>query len=307
MILNDEIKDTTEKSKTMEFLLSEILISDDIRINKEKLENSIQELIDSKKDIFNSFIEESISLNENITRSKNFVESKKLDSLQKFLKINKEDFSKLSSGHKTFALLQILKNSSKQHIFIDEPEKFSHPSLQHKIANIINELVKNGKYIYIVSHSPKLVSMLDFEFENLYIMNDNKNLGFKKIEFEEDIKNLIDNKIIILDQADYKTRSYYENKESLIKNILNIHKRYFINSLFTKKIYIIEGVNDLLYLNFLLSKSNNKFDEYEIFQCFGKFQMPILLKFLKALELIFLLFLIETVKKIIYIKLLIIF
>ncbi len=49
-------------------------------------------------------------------------------------------------------LLMLASKSSKDHIFLDEPEKYSHPSLLNGTAKAINDLGAAGKDDYIATH-----------------------------------------------------------------------------------------------------------------------------------------------------------
>ena len=43
-----------------------------------------------------------------------------------------------------------------------------------------------------------------------------------------------------------------------------------MNALFSSKVYIVEGINDQLFLKKLLNKSGKQFQQYSIFPCYGK-------------------------------------
>lgn len=59
----------------------------------------------------------------------------------------------------------------------------------------------------------------------------------------------------------------------MIDNIKKLHYRPFIESLFAKKVYIVEGVSDLLFVNKVLQDNSKYYDEYNIFQTYGKLHM----------------------------------
>lgn len=43
-----------------------------------------------------------------------------------------------------------------------------------------------------------------------------------------------------------------------------------MSALFSKKVYIVEGINDELFLKKLLIKTGKQYEQYNIFQCYGK-------------------------------------
>jgi len=69
-------------------------------------------------------------------------------------------------GIKSFGLLQLLNNNgylNKKYILIlDEPEVHLHPEWQLKYAKIIVELVNNGIYVVVNTHSPYMLQALKF-------------------------------------------------------------------------------------------------------------------------------------------------
>lgn len=43
-----------------------------------------------------------------------------------------------------------------------------------------------------------------------------------------------------------------------------------MNALFSSKVYIVEGINDQLFLKKVLNKAGKQFEQYSIFPCYGK-------------------------------------
>ena len=43
-----------------------------------------------------------------------------------------------------------------------------------------------------------------------------------------------------------------------------------MNALFSTKVYIVEGINDQLFLKKVLNKAGKQFEQYSIFPCYGK-------------------------------------
>lgn len=132
-----------------------------------------------------SFIEYNIDLTEKIIGAKyevNTEQKRIIENINKIIggSINFQEFSgdftfkkndgltftqnNTASGIKWFGLLQSLlasgniqKNSV---IIIDEPETHLHPKWQVEYAKIIVEMVKNGIYIVLSSHSPYMIEAL---------------------------------------------------------------------------------------------------------------------------------------------------
>ena len=79
-----------------------------------------------------------------------------------------------------------------------------------------------------------------------------------------------------------KYKSFYCEK-TLKGNIKNIYYKDFIECLFSNKVYLCEGINDKLFLLKALNADGKLFDDYYIFQTFGKFTMPIFEKIFSSL------------------------
>ncbi|MCI7702406.1 MAG: ATP-dependent endonuclease, partial [Tenericutes bacterium] len=102
---------------------------------------------------------------------------------------------------------------------------------------------------------------------NLYIFNDPEYKGPKKINFKKAVDSLPKN--INVQNLFSNSKTYYD-EEKLKSNILEIHKKEFMSALFSKKVYIVEGINDQLFLKKLLMKTGKQFEQYSIFPCYGK-------------------------------------
>lgn len=87
------------------------------------------------------------------------------------------------------------------------------------------------------------------------------------------------------DNLNKKSKSYYKNYDSLIKNIKELHYRDFFEALFSKKVYLVEGINDSLFLKKLLVKNGKQYDDYSIFQTYGKDHMFPFVSIFKSLGL----------------------
>ncbi len=76
--------------------------------------------------------------------------------------------------------------------------------------------------------------MLNIDFNNLYIFNDAEYKGSKKIDFKKAVDSL--SKAINIENLYSNSKTYYD-EEKLKSNILEIHKKEFMNALFSKKFY----------------------------------------------------------------------
>lgn len=266
IVYADEMKDTVSNSFLMEYIITELLMTDEISEAQKKYESLVDDNIKKNKSFYNDSMKEVLALN-NQKITKDVITNTPTKEYKKVVKINPDDLkNSMGSGQKLQFLLKLIEKSNKKYVFLDEPENHTHPSLLHKTAQLINNLSKE-KTIYVATHSPELLSMLEIDFNNLYIYNDTEFKGPKQIDFEKAIKSLPTG--VHIENLNNKSKTYY-NKDSLVKNILQLHKKEFMSALFSKKVYIVEGINDELFLKKLLSHFNKQYEQYNIFQCYGK-------------------------------------
>lgn len=281
ILLSDEIKDSKDETKTMEYILNELIETNIIKKRKERLEKSIDEEVQRNVDYMNNIIDSIIKYNGQI-RTKDFISKSNKKIYKGLVKINnKEVLEKMGSGQKMQFLLELVRKSSKKYIFLDEPEKYSHPSLLNVTARLINELDSKGKEIYIATHSPKLISMLNVKLEDIHIINDISH-NDKKIDFQKTVDDL--SKRIPINNLCEKEKTYYDINYCS-ENIYKTCHRDFLEALFSKKVYLCEGINDKLFLKKYLRDNNEYFDEYHILSVYGKDVMPIFIHILKQLDI----------------------
>ncbi|UWD34400.1 AAA family ATPase [Mesomycoplasma molare] len=282
ILLSDEVKDTKDETLAMEYILYELLESNNIIKNlKNELQTEINNVINQNAEHFNSMIKEVLETNKQesnqnfITVNQKGIKYKNLVSIE-----NKDFWTKTGSGQRMQLLLHLVKNSSKKYIFLDEPEKYSHPSMLNKTAKIIKQLDEDGKQVFISTHSPKLLQMLDIELSKIHIFND-ITYEPKNIKLDSIISDLSSKLSVPINNYDKKYAKYYEIKtcESMIKKI---HYKDFLECLFAEKIYMCEGINDKLFLEKYLQDNNKFYEEYSIISTYGKFSMPLFYLYLKA-------------------------
>lgn len=265
IVFADEMKDTVNNSFVMEYLIGELLDNEEISNARKTYESALDKSIEDNQKVYNEIMEEVLMLN-NKKREKNVISTTPTKEYKKIVKINSDDLkNSMGSGQKLQFLLKLIQKSNKEFIYLDEPENHTHPSLLHVTAGLINELSKT-KNICIATHSPELLNLLDIDFDNLFIFND-PNFGEpKKIDFSNAVLSPED---IHIENLNTKSKSYF-NVSSLKNNILELHKKEFMSSLFSKKVYMVEGINDELFLKKLLANYNKQYTQYSIFQCYGK-------------------------------------
>jgi len=251
-----------------------------IRARKE-FEKAIDLEISRNIGLLNKMVDETLIYNGQL-RKGDFISVTEEKQYKKLVKINSGDFfKKTGSGQRMQLILSLVKNSRKKYIFLDEPEKYSHPSMLNITAKIINDLNDNGKDIYIATHSPKLLSMLNISLNDIVVINDSSHIE-KKLEFDTIINKLI--KVLPIDNFGKKEKSYYDIK-TCEENIKRINYREFLESLFTKQVYLCEGINDKLFLQKYLHDNARDFDDYFILPVYGKYLLPLFIELFKKLSI----------------------
>lgn len=267
LVFADEMKDTVNNSFVMEYLVQELLENDKINEARKAYEDALDEAINDNQNQYNSVMEKVLKLN-NQTRTRDVIRPTPTKEYKKIVKIDSTDLkNKMGSGQKLQFILELIKNSSKKYVFLDEPENHTHPSLLHHTARLINELSKDRE-VCLATHSIELLNMLDIDFDHLYIFNDSDNYIPKRINFDSAIRL---NDDIHIENMYNKCKTYY-NKEQLKKNILELHKKEFMEALFSSKVYLVEGTNDEIFLKKMLLFKGKLYDQYSIFHCYGKQQ-----------------------------------
>ena len=278
--LLDEVKDTVDTSQTMEFLLSEILETPAFVKKREALYAEADKAIASRLPEMNQMVEEVLSLNGS-KRTKDFIAPNPKRTIKALVSIGQDDVKKkMGSGQRMHLLLKLAAKSSKDHIFLDEPEKYSHPSMLNSTAKAINDLVAAGKDVRIATHSPKLVSMLDFDLRDLRLINDPSH-ALKEIPFDGAVAAA--SAQVNVGSMQGKFKRYYESGDSLKECVSKRHSRAFIEALFTRKVFLCEGANDELFINASLQQHGGFYDDYVIFKVWGKSNLPVFIELFERL------------------------
>lgn len=289
ILLLDEMKDTKDDTKSMEYVLSELLSTPAVVNARTTYESAIDNEIIQNVSLVNQLVDDILSLNgSNRTVSgnktapqlKDFIEVRQDKEHKKLVKINSKDLveGKMGSGQRMQLILSLVGQSTKTHIIIDEPEKYSHPSLLHRTAELVT-ILSRTKSVYIATHSPKLLSMIDFDLDHLFIINDPTH-QVKSIDYTGICAYYAAHATII--QTQTQSFSYF-TANGLKDNIKKLHFRQFLECLFSRVVYIVEGVNDYLFLNKILQDNHHFYDDYSILQTFGKHHMMLFAKIYDSL------------------------
>jgi predicted ATP-dependent endonuclease of OLD family len=281
--LEEEVKDTKDNTQTMEYIITELLADNDVQDAKATYEAAVDRVISSNQDNIDSILTTILNYNQQTKDpNKHFLNVSSKKAYKYMATIDSSEYvKKIGSGQRMQFLLQLAKQSRKNYIFIDEPERYSHPSLLNLTAALISDLSQN-KEVYIATHSPKLVSMLDIDLENLLIINDDSH-NEKKIDFSG-ITQRLTASIHPEQFPENKTGSANYYDETKLKNIIK-HKIYreFIEALFSKDIYLCEGLNDEFFIKKALLDNNKYYTDYCIFKTFGKYHMPVFIEIFNSL------------------------
>lgn len=296
ILLMDEMKDTKDESKTMEYILTELLSTATVNAAKLTYETEVDNVISSNIGIVNSIVDDVLSItgqNRNVTSGRgasatttslDFISVTPEKEHKKLVKINSKELvdGKMGSGQRMQLILSLVKNSSKNYIILDEPEKYSHPSLLHRTAKIITDLSAVNKHLFIATHSAKLLSMINIDFSHLFIINDSSH-NPKLIDFNSVCTHYATHRTLLSTNPKCIKSSSYFNVSSLIENIQKLHYREFIEAIFSKTVYLVEGVCDALFVRKMLQDNNLYFEDYSIFATYGKHHMMVFAKLFESL------------------------
>lgn len=183
-----------------------------------------------------------------------------------------------SSGSLSYSLIKLLYEmildnkiqiDDKFTLVIDEIEKFLHPELIFKIANMIVKVSKRINVI-LTTHSPLFLERVFYIHKNNIINNIKCDIKYSlKYSFGNDqIFTFCSNKISkILENKNYRT----------ISNL-----SYF---LFSSKCFFVEGIIDNSIINDIIN-TNNLDKPYSIIDCNGKGQVKVMLEIVRSLSII---------------------
>ena len=283
IMLLDEVKDTKDNSKTMEYILAELLETIPVVTTRTSYEQAVDTEILANISNVNTIIDGILLMN-SMARSGDFISISATKAHKNLVKINQNDVKKkMGSGQRMHLLLELVNRSSKNYLFIDEPEKYSHPSMLNRTASLLNNLSMT-KDIYIATHSPKLLSMLDLDLDNISILNDTT-YAEKHLDFSGSVSAHVAHSTLLSANPGLAKSFSYFNLVNLKNNVKRLHYRDFLEALFAKNVYLVEGVNDELFVKKMLLDNGKYFGDYYIFPVYGKHHMMVFAHILSRLSI----------------------
>lgn len=208
--------------------------------------------------------------------------------LEKFLANDiPNEFKEKGSGEKSKYIVELLLelDISGYDIYIDEPEKFTHPSLQIQLACLINNLAINN-HLHIVTHSPRFLNELNIEnLEVINFFNNRESSSVNDDQLKEILRTIKDRSQNQLLREDLMLNciSLFNDLESL--SFAEFKTYYFMplykNLIFCNNVIFVEDENTYLYINQICKK--NGLTNVDIMYVNGK--IPILI-FNKVAELL---------------------
>lgn len=278
--LLDEVKDSLDTSQTMEYLMTEMLETPAYIAKRDALFDELDGAIAANVGTLNAMLDEVLALNGSM-RTKNFIAPSEKRFIKYPVAIYQADVQKkMGSGQRMQLLLMFAAHSTKRYIFLDEPEKYSHPSLLNGTARAINDLVAKGKSVCIATHSPKLVSMLALDYRNIRIINDSSHMP-KSIDFDGAVSKA--GALVPVGCIQQDCKRYYKDGDSLRESLERRHARAFIESLFSKHVYLCEGANDEIFIVEALRQFGGYYDDYSIVKVWGKSIIPVFISLYDSL------------------------
>lgn len=278
--LMDEVKDSLDSSQTMEYIMTKMLETPTYLAKHNELFEELDQAIAANVGAVNGMLDEVLALNGS-ARSGDFISPSPKRSIKYPVKIHQEDVkNKKGSGQRMQLLLMFAARSTRAHIILDEPEKYSHPSLLNGTARAINELVDGGRSVLIATHSPKLVSMLRLDFRDIRIINDLTHKP-KAIDFDGAVAEA--GELVPVGSLPAGRRRYYESGDSLRDCLERRHARPFVESLFSRHVYLCEGANDELFIGEALRQLGGYYDDYCIVKTWGKQVIPVFMSLYRSL------------------------
>lgn len=159
-------------------------------------------------------------------------------------------------------------------LVIDEIEKFLHPELIFKIANMIVK-VSEKLDVVVTTHSPLFLERIFYIHKNKIVNKKDYDIKYS-LKYSGGIKNSNNNEIFRFDTNEIteilKTKNY--------RTISNLS--YF---LFSSKCFFVEGLIDNSIINDIICM-NNIDKPYTIIDCGDKGQVEVMLKIIRSLSII---------------------
>lgn len=188
-----------------------------------------------------------------------------------------------SSGSLSYSLIKLLyemilddkiKIEGNFTLVIDEIEKFLHPELIFKIANMIVK-VSEKLNVVVTTHSPLFLERIFYIHKNRIVNKKDCDIKYS-LKYSSDIKNS-DNKEIFTFDTNEITKILKEKNYRTISNLSHF--------LFSSKCFFVEGLIDNSIINDIIC-INNIDKPYTIIDCNGKGQVKVMLEIIRSLSII---------------------
>ena len=169
------------------------------------------------------------------------------------------------------------------YVLLDEPENSLDDSNLKAISRLIDTLIKNGKTVIAVTHSPRLLEIMKVDIGKIYVFstlfdNNIRNVQFAEVEKKFD---LIGEELTLLSNEHPNTISEIDKYLFLPNTELRhcylttlLYSYDFYKVLFYRDVYIVEGLTEFYILKEIqdnLPVSNNYFVSG------GKYRIPFLI------------------------------
>ena len=224
------------------------------------------------------------------------VEQINSDSL-KIIKVLKILENKLPSKNKSAGINKIgniLKNllsrniNSVNYFFFDEPDNYLDDEHIKFLKCIFDVLLNNNKTVCFVTHSSRLLEILNIDIDDIYIFQNWADNIITNVSTEQLKQVYIEcceevSKIKYFSNCEKKEKFFYSKYNKLLEvNLYNIiHSHEFYRSLFFNDVVIAEGLTEKLVFN-----ESNNFAVYakNFYFCKGKSRYPLMLKIFSLLN-----------------------
>lgn len=171
-----------------------------------------------------------------------------------------------------------------RYILVDEPENSLDDINLKTLSNLLKKFTQNNYVVVIVTHSPRLLEILDATIDNIFVFSKPFETTIKHITFEGAISIFdsigsqmsdfsAEHKEGISDAEKYSFMPNTPFREQYLLTLL--HSPEFYKTLFYNDVYIVEGLTELYLLREIrdeLPVSNN------YFVAGGKYKIPFLIE-----------------------------
>ncbi len=193
------------------------------------------------------------------------------------------------TGHKFYYILNFvceilqwqLEETKKKRVLllIDEPEKYSHPSLIIKTAKKLRQLSETNSFDVLVStHSPLFVKYYVSDISQVYLMKNRNSIINNDVDY---ISNVIKQQYEGVLVSKFNSSKKLVASEMLIKNYINkVVLGNILESLFCDISVILEGYSDRVFVDYMILNTDFNFDFHPL-AANGKGMIPFFINIMK--------------------------